>query len=74
MKHEIKPVRRDRERGRDRYHNLIPNYYNYVYDAYPLNRQLVIEKTVTHQNDYSNFFIIIIIILLVWGILIYTKI
>jgi hypothetical protein len=71
-KHELKPIRREREREGIRYHNvIIPNY---LYNEYPIHRQFVIEKEIINQNDYSNFFIIIIIILIVSSILIYTKI
>ena len=74
MKQELKPIRRGRERERERirFQNvIIPNY---LYNEYPIHRQFVIEKEVINQNDYSNFFIIIIIILLVSSILIYSKI
>jgi hypothetical protein len=72
MKQELKPIRRERERERTRFQNvIIPNY---LYNEYPIHRQFVIEKEVTNQNDYSNFFIIIIIILIVSSILIYNKI
>jgi hypothetical protein len=68
----LRPFRKERERERIRYQNvIIPNY---LYNEYPIHRQFVVEKEVINQNDYSNFFIIIIIILIVSSILIYTKI